>query len=143
MNENKEKLVNLVIEHNVSAIMILSEKLKLDPEAVIELINELISEDKLHGMISEDSVRFFRSDPKVSDAPVIHRDDKLPEFLSYDTRPGKVIAIIGFIVLIGAGLVGYYATDVNEENFAAILFFVGLAIFLIGLYMVTKRDTPD
>ncbi len=143
MNENKEKLVNLVVEHNVSAITILSEKLKLDPEAVIELINELVSENELHGVISEDGKRFFSSDAKVSDAPVIHRDDKQLEFLSYDTRPGKVIAIIGFIVLIGAVLVNNYATDVNEHDFAAILFFVGLTIFLGGLYLVTKRDTPD
>ncbi len=143
MNENKEKLVNLVVEHNVSAIMILSEKLKLDPEAVIELINELISEDKLHGMISEDGKRFFRSDAKVSDAPVIHRDEYMPEFLSYDTRPGKAIAIIGFIVLIGGGLVNYYATVVPERDFAAILFFVGLAIFFGGLYLATKKQMPD
>ncbi len=131
------------MKHNVSAIAILSEKLELDEEAIIELINELISEDKLHGMMSEDGARFFRSDAKVSDAPVIHRDDTMPEFLSYDTRPGKVIAIIGFIVLIGAGLINYYSTDVTEENFAAILFLVGLAIFLSGLYLVTKKETPD
>lgn len=143
MNENKEKLVNLVIEHNVSAITILSETLKLDPEAVIELINELLSENELHGVLSVDGKRFFRSDAKVSDAPVIHRDDTMPEFLSYDTRPGKTIAIIGFLVIIGGALVGSNATDVTEENFGAVLFLVGLVIFLSGLYLVTKRDTPD
>jgi hypothetical protein len=143
MYDKKEKLVSLIMNHNVSAIAILSEKLELDQDAVIELINELVSENGLHGIISEDGVRFYRSDAKVSDAPVIHREDKMPEFLSYDTRPGKVIAIIGFIVLIGAGLVNYYSTDVTEENFAAILFLVGLAIFLSGLYLVTKKETPD
>ncbi|MHA1927752.1 MAG: hypothetical protein ACTSV2_04125 [Candidatus Thorarchaeota archaeon] len=142
MHDNKEKLVSLIMKHNVSAIAILSEKLKLDEEAVIELINELISENGLHGMISEDGVRFFRSDAKVSDAPVILRDDKLPEFLSYDTRPGKVIATIGFIILIGSGLILNYATDITEENFGAGLFLVGLVIFLAGLYLVTKKDTP-
>lgn len=143
MDEKKKKLVSLIVEHNVSALVILSEKLELDQEAVTELINELVSANELHGMISEDGVRFFRSDAKVSDAPIIHHDDKLPEFLSYDTRPGKAIAIIGFIVLIGASLVNYYATDVIEGNFAAGLFLVGLVIFLGGLYLVTKKDTPD
>jgi len=143
MNENKEKLLHLVVENNVSAIMILSEKLELDPEAVTELINELVTENALHGVISEDGKRFFRNDAKVSGAPVIHRNESMPEFLSYDTRPGKAIAIIGFLVLIGGGLVSYYATDVAEADFAAILFLVGLAIFLGGLYLATKRDTPD
>ncbi len=143
MNENKEKLVNLVIEHNVSAIMILSENLKLDQEVVIELINELVAENELHGVISEDSKRFFRSDAKVSDAPVIHRNESMPEFLSYDARPGKVIAIIGFLILVGGALVTYFATDVTEADFAAVLFLVGLAIFLGGLYLATKRDTPE
>ncbi len=142
MHDKKEKIVSLIMKHNVSAIAILSENLELDQEAVIELINELISENGLHGMVSEDGVRFFRSDAKVSDAPVIHREDHLPEFLSYDSRPGKVIAIIGFIILIGAGLVTNYATDITEENFAAGLFLVGLVIFLGGLYLVTKKDTP-
>lgn len=143
MNANKKKLVNLIVEHNVSAIAILSEKLELDQDTVIELINELISENDLHGMISEDGVRFFRSDAKVSEAPVIHRDEKLPEFLSYDTRPGKVIAIIGFIVLIGAVLINSYATDVPEQNFAATIFVVGLVIFLSGLFLATKKQMPD
>ncbi|MCK4566077.1 MAG: hypothetical protein KAU48_02100 [Candidatus Thorarchaeota archaeon] len=143
MHDKKEKLIGLIMEHNVSAIVILSEKLELDQDAVIELINELVSENGLHGIISEDGVRFYRSDAKVSDAPVIHRDDKLPEFLSYDTRPGKVIAIIGFIVLIGAGLVNYYATDVPERDFAALIFLVGLVIFLGGLYLATKKQMPD
>lgn len=143
MSDKKEKIVSLIMTHNVSAIAILSKKLELDPDAVIELINELVSENVLHGLISEDGVRFFRSDAKISDAPVIHRDDKMPEFLSYDTRPGKVIAIIGFIVLIGAGIVNYYATDVPERDFAAILFFVGLIIFFGGLYLATKKQMPD
>jgi len=142
MRDKKEKLVSLIMKHNVSAIAILSEKLELHEEAVIELINELVSENELHGVISEDGKRFFSSNAKVSDAPVIHRDDKMPEFLSYDTRPGKVIAIIGFIVLIGAGLILNYANDMTEENFGAGLFLVGLVIFLAGLYLVTKKDTP-
>jgi len=40
---------NLVLEHNVSAIITLSENLQIEPDAVIELITELISEGKLQG----------------------------------------------------------------------------------------------
>ena len=143
MSDSKSQLVNLVIEHNVSAIITMSEKLKIEPEAVIEMINELLSEGKLQGTISEDGARFFRSDAKVSDAPVIPREEEHPDFLSYDTRPGYAIAIIGAIILIGGGIISIYATDTTEQDFAAILFMVGLLILFTGLYLVTRRDTPD
>ena len=143
MEEKKKMLINLVFEHNVSAIVTMSEKLKVEPEVVIELINELVSEGKLQGTITEDESRFFRSDAKVSDAPVIERVDKLPEFLAYNTRPGYVISIIGAIILVGGALVNANATDVSEQNFAAGLFLIGLLILFGGLYLVAKRNPPD
>jgi len=143
MSDNKDQLVSLVVEHNVSAIITLSEKLKIEPDAVIEMINELISEGKLQGTITDDGTRFFRSDAKVSDAPVIPREEELPEFLSYDTRPGYAIAIIGAIILLGGALVSVFATDTSEQDFAAGLFLIGLAILFVGLYLVTKRKTPE
>jgi len=143
MNEKKEKLVNLIVEHNVSAIVTISENLKIQPEDVVKLINELISEDKLHGMITEDGTRFYRSDAKVSEAPVIPREDEMPDFLSYDTRPGIAIAIVGAIILVAGGVVSNFATDVPEADFAAMLFLLGLSILFGGLYLVAKRKTPD
>ncbi|MBE0526570.1 MAG: hypothetical protein IH631_06475 [Candidatus Thorarchaeota archaeon] len=143
MNEKKEMLVSLVNEHNVSAIITMSEKLKIEPEEVVELINELLSEGKLQGTITEDNMRFFKSDAKVSDAPVIEHEEKLPEFLTYDTRPGFAISIFGVIVLVGGSLVSIYASDTSEQDFAAGLFLIGLLIMFGGLYLVAKHKTPD
>lgn len=143
MNEKKEMLVSLVNEHNVSAIITMSEKLKIEPEEVVELINELLSEGKLQGTITEDNMRFFKSDAKVSDAPVIEREDKLPEFLTYDTRPGFVISILGAIVLVGGALVSINISDAHEQDLGAVLFLIGLFIMFGGLYLVAKLKTPD
>ena len=143
MSEKKEMLVNLIVKLNVSAIITLSEKLEIEPEAVIELIDELITEGKLKGTVTEDQKRFFRSDAKVSDAPVIEREDRMPEFLSYNTKPGYVIAIIGALILVGGVLVNANATDAPEQSFAAGLFLIGLAILFSGLYFVARRKTPD
>jgi len=143
MSAKTDKLVNLIVEHNVSAIITMSEKLKIEPETVIESINELISEGKLQGTITEDEKRFFRSDAKVSDAPVIERDETMPEFLSYNTRPGYAIAIIGAIVLIGGVSVSVIATDSNEQNLGAGLFLIGMFILFVGLYLVARRNPPD
>lgn len=143
MSGKKEQLIRLVVEHNLSAIVTMSDNLKIEPEAVVELINDLISEGKLQGTITEDNARFFRSDAKVSDAPVIEREGKMPEFLSYDTRPGYVIAIIGAIILIVGALVSIYAADATEQDFAAGFFLIGLLIMIAGLFLVAKRKTPD
>lgn len=143
MNEKKQKLIDLIVEHNVSAIITMSEKLAVEPEVIIEMINELVAEGKLHGTITEDATRFFRSDAKVSDAPVIEREDVMPDFLDYDTRPGYVTAVIGAVILIAGGIISANATDTTEQNFAAILFLVGLAILFVGLFLVARRKTPD
>jgi hypothetical protein len=143
MSEKKETLVKLIVELNISAIVTMGEKLEVAPEEVNELINELVSEGKLQGTITEDGKRFFRSNAKVSDAPVIEREKTLPEFLSYNTRPGYVIAIIGAIVLGGGAIVNSYATDAAGQNIAAAVFLIGLLILFVGLYLVAMRKTPD
>ena len=152
MSERKKKLVNLIMTHNVSAIVTLSEKLEIDQEAVIELINELVADETLHGSVTEDGTRFFRSDAKVSEAPVIERDDKEPEFLSFNSRPGIIVSIIGAIIL-GIGIVvNSYATQTMEQNFeagqmeqnfAAGLFLIGLFVLFGGLYFIAKRNPPE
>jgi len=143
MSEKKEPLVKLIVDLNISAIVTMSEKLDVAPEEIIKLIDELISEGRIYGTITEDGKRFFKSDAKVSDAPVIERSQTMPEFLSYNTRPGYVIAIIGAIILGVGAMVNSYATDAAEQNFAAILFLFGLLILFGGLYLVARRKTPD
>lgn len=143
MSEKKEKLVSLVTEHNVSAIITMSEKLKIKPEEVLELINELLSEGKLLGTITEDNKRFFRSDAKVSHAPVIEREEAVPKFLNYNTKPGYIIAIIGGIILGSGAVINNYAIDSTEQDIAAILFLIGLFVLFFGLFLVAKRNTPD
>ncbi len=143
MSEKKEMLLDLILKHNVSAIVTLSEKTKTNPEEVIEMLSELVTEGRLHGSLTEDATRFFRSDAKVSAAPVIPRQDKEPEFLKYNTRPGYAIAIVGALILVGAISVNIYAADQTEQDFGAVLFLVGLAILFAGLLLVAKRKTPS
>ena len=143
LSDMKNQLLHLIVNENVSAIEILVDRLEISSDEVNGLIDELIEEGRLTGTRTEDGRRFFKSEVKLSDAPTIEREDMPPDFLTYNSRPPIIIAIIGFIV-IGAGFViNAFATDFSEQNFAAILILIGLLITMAGLYCLSQRKTPD
>lgn len=143
MDGKKDKLENLVRKENVSALQVMQNELEISYEETLTLLQELIAENRIHGNISDDGLRFWRSDVRVSKAPVIPRNDTLPEFLSYDTRPGKGLSIVGCIIEIIAIVVFTYAADAVERDFGAIIFFIGLVLLLSGLYCISRRNSPD
>jgi hypothetical protein len=143
MDEKKSLLVTLIQKENISATVTLSEKLGVEPNVVVSMINDLLVTGELIGSLTEDSSRFYKSSVKISTAPTIPREEKLPKFLSYDTKPGKVITVIGFFILAGGVIINALATDVTEQNYAAILILIGLFVFLLGLYLVARRGAPD
>ncbi|TFG30685.1 hypothetical protein EU527_14145 [Candidatus Thorarchaeota archaeon] len=143
MEDKKQSLIQLVKEKNVSAIETLSKEIGLSGDQVISLIKELLEEGRLQGTLTSDEKRFFKSDIKISKAPVIERKDEEPSFLDYDIRPGLTISLIGFLILICAIAINTFLTIQNASDISAILIFVGLAILFIGLLLVARRKTPD
>jgi hypothetical protein len=142
MAGKKDDLIDLVINENVSAIQILEDRLGISEDEVIELINELVDEGGLVGTLTDDGKRFFKSEVKLSAAPAIEREDAPPDFMRFNTKPGIITAIIGFI-MVGAGVtVNSYAADPIEQNFAAILIFLGIFVAIVGLYCLAQRKTP-
>ena len=142
MSEKKDELVDLVLNENVSAIQILVDRLGITSDEVIDLINDLLKEGKLNGTITEDGSRFFKSDVKLSEAPTIERSEDLPDFMSFNSKPGMVTAIIGFIIIAAGVIVNTYSSDALEQNFAAILILLGMLIAFTGLYCLSQRKTP-
>ncbi|MBY8998095.1 MAG: hypothetical protein KGD60_10195 [Candidatus Thorarchaeota archaeon] len=143
MSEKKDELIDLVMIQNVSGIQIFADRLKITSEEVIELINELLEEGKLKGSLTEDGTRFFRSEIKLSEAPTIARDDDQPGFMEFNSRPGIVTSIVGLVIIAGGLLVNAYALDTVEQNFAAVLIFIGMMITLAGLYFLSQHKTPS
>ena len=82
----------------------------------------------------------FKSDISVSEAPVIHSEDSLPEFMSFDTRPGRIAAIIGLII-IAIGVVTF--SVLGMQDIGAIIVFVGVAVLFSGLFYLSRRKTPS
>ena len=142
MSGKKVELVDLVMKENVSAIQILVDRLELTSDEVIDLIGELLEEGKLHGTLTSDGARFFKSEVKLSDAPAIERNVAPPSFISFNTRPGIITAIIGFILIAVGIIVNANSQDIIEQSFAATLLLFGILILLSGLYCLSQRKTP-
>ncbi|MFW9964290.1 MAG: hypothetical protein ACFFCX_12040 [Candidatus Sifarchaeia archaeon] len=143
MSEIKQELIDLVMNENVSAIQIIADRLEITTPEVIEIISRLIDAGELHGTLTEDGNRFYKSEVKLSKAPKIEREESPPSFLSFNTRPAIVTIIVGIVVLSGGVIVNAFAVDVIESNFAAILILIGIIIIVIGLYSLSKRNTPS
>jgi len=143
MEDKSELLTKLILQENISAIAVLSERTGLKPDDVIDMINELMGKGRLNGTFTEDGLRFFKSTVKLSGARVIHSEEKLPEFLSYNTKRGKVTAIVGLLILVSGAIISVLVSDVQGQNFAALLILFGLVVFLFGLYFIARRGSPS
>ncbi|MFX1607028.1 MAG: hypothetical protein ACFFDD_14135, partial [Promethearchaeota archaeon] len=142
-SEKKDELIHLIVNENVSAIETLVDELFISSDQVIELINILLESGELHGTLTKDGSRFFRSDVKLSGAPAIEREDKPPSFMTFNTRPPTIIAIIGLIIIVFGVIFNSYAGNFTGQSIASILIFVGLFILISGLFRLSQRKTPS
>ena len=143
MSEKKDRLIHLIMNENVSAIATLVDELLMTSDEVIELIKSLLETGELNGTLTDDEQRFFRINVKISEAPSIEREDAPPSFLSFNTRPPMVLAIIGLIITIGGLVANIFAGNFTEQSIASILIFVGLIIMICGLFSISQRKTPS
>ena len=143
MEDKKLLLIQLIEEDNLSAIETFSDKLGISKEDVIALLKELQTEGKLQGTLTSDQKRFFKSQVKVSEAPIMGHSREAPSFLNFNARPGLVTAFIGFIIIIAGVLANTFLTIENVGDISALLIFIGLCILIVGLFLVARRKTPD
>jgi len=143
MEDKKQLLIQLIMEDNLSAIETYSDKLGISREDVVALIRELQVQGKLHGTLTKDEKRFFKSEVRVSEAPVVAHEEEEPLFLKFNSRPGLITAFVGFVIIIAGLAVNSFPAIQNASNVAAILIFIGLSILIVGLFLVSQRKTPD
>jgi len=164
MTNTREKLVHLINIDDLSSVQMFSGDLGISQEEVRILLTELTDEGTLKGYLTEDGKRYFKRDTKISEAPVIPREETVPDFLKFDTRPGKIAAVFGLVLAaIGAygtrpgkiaavfGLVlaaiGAYGLvnagdNLQMENFSAVLTLIGAVVAIAGGFYLTMRKTP-
>ena len=144
MTNMREKLVHLITVDDLSSVQMFSSKLGISQEEVRILLTELTQEGTLDGYLTEDEERYFRHDAKVSEAPVIHRKESIPDFMKFDTRPGRIAAIFGLaLAVIGAYGLMNAGDNLEMENFSAVLTLIGVVITIAGAFYLTMRKTPS
>ena len=143
MTNTREKLVHLVTIDDLSSVQMFSGELGISQEEVRILLTELTEEGTLKGYLTEDGKRYFKRDAKISEAPVMPREETVPDFLKFDTRPGKIAAVFGLILAaIGAyGLVNA-GDNLQMENFSAVLTLIGAVVAMAGGFYLTMRKAP-
>lgn len=143
MTDKKSELVMLVNKENVSAIRILGDRLEISPEEVLEIIEELLATGAIEGSLTDDGERFYKSEIKLSDAPVIPSGPQTPSFLKFDTRPGIITSIVGFVIIILGLILNSNVFFTLELDFGAIIIFLGMFILVLGMYCLSRRETPE
>ena len=140
----KEKIVHLVTVNDLSSVQMISSELGIPEEEVRTLLTELTEEGTVDGHLTEDGKRYFRHDTKISEAPVIHREKGVPDFMKFDTRPGKIAVIFGLaLAAIGAYGLVLAGDDLQMENLSAVLTLIGVVVTIAGSFYLTMRKTPS
>jgi len=140
--DDKEKLVRLVLDEDISSILLLSEKLELEDDVVRNLLEQLVQEGALNGYLTEDGKRFFRKDVEVSDKPIIHHEAPPSRMVEKDEKAQKSVAIFGmFMIIIGVIMLLTSQGDISIENFATALLLVGGVFAMCGCYIIGRRKT--
>ena len=127
----------------MSAIRILADILDITPEEVRSLLEESLSNGKVQGSFTADGERFFKSEIKLSDAPVVPSEVEAPKFLRFDNRPGIIATVIGIITIALGLIVNANAIDLIQYDLGAIIIFVGVLSLFIGMYYLSLRKTPS
>ncbi len=144
MSEVKDQIVKIITDGDLSSIQIISDRVGRTPEETIVAIQQLIAEGKLHGKVTDDGKRFFKEEVDISQRPVIEREKDDPDFLKFNPRPGLIVAVIGFVILL-SGIIGYLSAadvDFEAQSFWAVVLFFGIAINMVGCYYLGTRRTP-
>ncbi|TFG12823.1 hypothetical protein EU537_08345 [Candidatus Thorarchaeota archaeon] len=143
MTDIKDKLVRMIKNQDISSIELMANSLGIPEAQVQDLLIELTEEKRLNGYLTPDGRRYFSRDVKPSQKPAVHKEGKQPRFLEYDTRPGRIVAVIG-LILVAAAIVFLFQAggDLVRENFGTALLLIGLLIMMGGCYQIGRRPTP-
>ena len=119
----------------------ISEHLGIDEDTARVYLQELVDNGELHGYITEDGSRFFKSDVHVTSAPIVgSHEDWIPE--THDSKLGKIIFAVGIALIVtGQAIPRMLVNDPLSLGFGAALTMIGFVALLGGLANIGCRDS--
>jgi DNA-binding Lrp family transcriptional regulator len=139
-NEMIEKeLINSVNYEGYSSILHISERLDVNQEVVLELIQKLIDESKLQGFINNNNTRFFKSKVKISTALALPNHEPNITVEGPNQKLG-IFTIILSILIISTGLIlPQFILEAAENGANAVVVISGFVTLLSGLFYISRE----
>lgn len=137
----KDDLVELIETFKLSSISMIASRLNLDEDGVRSRLNYLIAEGAIQGTLTEDGSRFFLSDVRVSDAPIIRPNDQSIAIEQPDTKVGKYVAFAGLASIIaGAVMRGLGGIMESLGNIGASAILLGIVLLAGGWLYISQKQ---
>lgn len=142
--ELKTRLCQIVLESKISSIEKLSDITGIVEEEARFALEELVSEGSLSGSFTEDGSRFFLSDVKTSEAPIIRPVDLAPEIEVIDSKLSTTVFISGIIMMaVGYILRGLTAVGEIMVNAGSAVIMIGMVVLIVGWMMFSRINPPS
>ena len=139
----KRSLTNIVNETGLSSIEVMSEQLGIHDELTSELLKDLVDQGAISGHLTDDGSRFFRTDVKQSDAPVVIPNQEL-DVNTADRGYGIYIPIAGIVIfIVGQILHNTIGQLETYWNMTSGVVMGGLIILILGLVYIALIDTKN
>lgn len=141
-HENIEStLFDTVVLRKISSLEMISNLTGIDEEIVYDTIESLVEVGSLEGSFTDDKKRFFLSDVKTSDAPVLDNHDAGPEIKNLDTKSAKAVVLLGVVMLVsGQILRGLVAVHTGMESAGTAIFMIGLVVLFAGWLQFSRLN---
>jgi len=140
--EESSPIIELIESSGVSSIRMIASALEMDVENVTIEIESLIQKGILHGYITEDRTRFFKTDVKISKAPSVRSNADEFVIQQPETRSSKYTMIAG-LLSITSGFVARALLPLSEiaQSIGASLVLIGMAILAAGWLYLSKQTS--
>ncbi len=137
VEEKTQRLVSLILEENMSSIALLSMKLLLEENVILDLIESLVEEGTLTGSLTADGRRFFKGQIYVPTSI----EDEIPGYPEFDSKPGTITIILGIVILSISTIGISLAPNSGIEVFFYFVLFIGVITAFAGCYYFGTRKT--
>ncbi|MFW9910802.1 MAG: hypothetical protein ACFFEF_19780 [Candidatus Thorarchaeota archaeon] len=136
-----DELIDLIEVQRLSSLDMIAAKLGSDIDDVRNQIQEYIDGGRLRGSISEDGARFFSSNVKKSEAPIIRQNNEAIALETPDNRNGKYAMLLGLgSIIVGASVRGLGSFFPGIQNFGASMILIGIVTLAAGWLYISRRQ---